>query len=827
MARPDAKFQGKIKAGEKGEFKSYRQDIEGRLFKIMASDAEGGQEKVSLFSARCGLRLFPLAVSGILNRSENLNKYGKIEWLGIIWRALIVAWAYKRKLAADTAAAAYAANAAADAATAAAYAADAADADAAAAADATTYAAYAVAAADADAAYAVADADAYDVAAAAAAAVDAAADADADVDADADGANSFDLQKLESPDFTILDLRRIPLWPDAKVPEYISDTHWQTAIADWVAEHSNDEDNSEVLILSKISRDYEAILKGVWIDDDKLIADEKPQQDLPSAIDYLGRDQLVNALAPRMSVKNDQNHLTIGLLGNWGIGKSSVIKQLRDKLNEVKHCDYVFGEFNAWSYEHTPNLQAGIAHEVISALTTAQPCNIKPPEKALPPEKQWPWYRRWSYKPYVIWKFAIRLHGKRILVILLSIFIAQVSGFFQLLGSFMSSNPVVAGAGSLVVAFFGYKELKTIISQPLAKELKTYLQLPNYQEHLGTIPEMGKNIKALCKICLGEKVWDNNRRLVFFVDDLDRCGVDGIVKTFEAVRLVLDIPWVTVVIAMDHRIALPALACHYEKLSKFHQRDPLSIARAYLAKVVHLPIRLQVPDNQSVARYLAHIWDDTEFVKKIFAEQSPEQSVSPQPDIKSKQPDEAETPADKPEESLQDIISDINSVDVKSVLKAEQESDDAEQAAVKESQGFGQDQKEKFYQWLINFNLRNPRQIKRLYNCYNLLWSIYDVEWKEDKDDWYNHMLALLVLEMINEHVPFDVNVDTRGQYRQAFFNLSGDKKVLSIERVDSTYINEAHKLLLTYQKDRKIDLLKRLKPFVLPAIRPQDINKT
>ena len=35
------------------------------------------------------------------------------------------------------------------------------------------------------------------------------------------------------------------------------------------------------------------------------------------------------------------------------------------------------------------------------------------------------------------------------------------------------------------------------------------------------------------------------------------------------------------------------------------------------------------------------------------------------------------------------------------------------------------DQKVAFYDWLLKLNLRNPRQVKRLYNSYNLLWSHY------------------------------------------------------------------------------------------------------
>ncbi|BCG62716.1 MAG: hypothetical protein methR_P0366 [Methyloprofundus sp.] len=74
-------------------------------------------------------------------------------------------------------------------------------------------------------------------------------------------------------------------------------------ITSWSMKHAKDKDKSELLALSKIAEYYEIILKGAWSDKDidKLTgnaADEKAQDDLPSSVDYLGRDRFVNALVP-------------------------------------------------------------------------------------------------------------------------------------------------------------------------------------------------------------------------------------------------------------------------------------------------------------------------------------------------------------------------------------------------------------------------------------------------------------------------------------------------------------------------------------------------
>ncbi len=567
-------------------------------------------------------------------------------------------------------------------------------------------------------------------------------------------------------------------------------------------------------LLKKIFRDYRLILTGDKEEEDQksvLVidsADEKPQADKPSNVDYLGRDQLVEALAPRLSVKGDgeSDHMTIGLLGDWGIGKSSVIEQLKVKLDEIEDAEYLFGTFNAWAYEHTDSLQAGIAHEVISALTSSV--------------SGWSKLKHFLYKVGITWRYAIRFHGVAILKSLILFLLTAGGAYYLYLIDYLIVSGIL-GAGSLGLLWLVIKNLKEAGALPLAKQLKTYLKLPSYKKYLGTIPAMQKDIHALCDICLGKVSPGFNRRLVFFVDDLDRCGVNGIVKTFEAVRLVLDIPWVTVVIAMDQRIALPALACHYKTLSEFHQRDPMSIARDYLAKVIHLPIRLAAPDKLFVARYLAHIWKDDTFLEKVM--KSPEDDTGtvesgPHEINNGVTPEESEGFAfDVSPEIMESIVQDVKAFNINAEMQSIR--DDGE-PDTEIAHGFGDDQKLFFYRWLLKFNLRNPRQIKRLYNSYNLLWSIYQTQWKQDEIHWQPNMLGLLLLESINQHVPFDADHDLRENYRQSLFASTENNDNVIISSVDSSDITDARLQITDYQQQQRVNLLSRLEPFVLPAVR-------
>ena len=835
-----------VRIKEKFSRRQDRREISNRLRTLFTTDAETGREKIRIFAARAALRMMPIAIHQRLSSSESSwDGWGITDWVAVLWGVALAEWVNDSEIGVPMT------NTSGQVPLTTPY--DKAVLNAANTAYITSAAASAAAFAISNAIRATSDGsfasahkpnaiawlyDALDEAAAAATPFTAALavfgisnvstpkdfdtqyESSEALDVATGTAAKLDLELIESDGFSIEQLRSSPLWPDGS-PDWLSDYPWQQTIDKWLESLPTEEkDSDEANFYRRLKRDYSAIFNGVWSEEavESVItrtADQHTRPDEPSSHDSLGRENLVNALAPRLleydadRESHQQDHLTIGLLGDWGIGKSSVICQLKQRLTDrEKHedigpVDYLFGEFNAWSYEHADNIQAGIAQEMMAALTE-------------PPGFVTGW-RRWVYKPQVVWRYALRLHGKRLLMIAFLIALGLVLARLGLTESGLI-NGGVFGAGALGLFVYILYQLKTVSTLPLAQEFKSYLRLPSYQKYLGTIPEMRRNIRILCELCLGQNnKGDNHRRLLYFIDDLDRCGVEGIVKTLEAVRLVLDIPNVNVVIAMDQRVALPALACHYKAMSEFHQRDPLSIARDYLAKVIHLPIRLQKPDDLGVASYLARLWNDEGFYQRVAPveqkadkEKSNDAEPIEQTDAEHEQ-DKAET--ERP--TLQEMMRDLDRIDVSAYLKKPQNKD----VDPSFEQGFNDQQKLAFYQGLLKFNLRNPRQIKRLYNSYNLLWSIYAHQWKED--DWGIYLNALLVLEMINEHLRSDDDQNTRDSIRRSFFKTESNRVLPAIEEVDKTDIDDVRKQLLEFQQQHDIDLLKRLEPFVLPAISP------
>jgi hypothetical protein len=568
----------------------------------------------------------------------------------------------------------------------------------------------------------------------------------------------------------------------------------------------------------KITNDYEYLKRGeVYRDElykwlkvsgkeiDKLAVayngeKEKPRTNyVPSSMlredsqgeDALNREELARALAKIIS-SSKVDHMTIGLLGDWGSGKSFLLNLTKKRLNQERQgIQFICGEFNAWRYENSENIQAGIAQEAVSALT-----------KDL----------NFCKKQRLTLNFAWKIHKGRFLISLALLLIAVISLIVSsYLDFYTDSWSWLAG----ILAVFGFSGLagfsvllKGVVAHPMAKELRTYLKLPTYGADLGKIPVMQKHLKALSSLRLGKgclfKEKNKELRLLYVVDDLDRCGPDGIVKTLEGIRLMLDIPHVIVIIAIDPRIALAALATHYEKIAKHHVgRSELAIARDYLGKIVHLPISLSQPDQDTVAAYVEYLFGAEEYVKDSSAD-----AALPK---ESKVADETNSMRTKSESSPSSSSS--KKTEPGETPKSEQIEAPRTQQEARTLTGMSPQHQAAFQHWVKAFEMHNPRQIKRLYNSYNLMRHYYGEENPSVMKGIYPYprMVGLILLEWINEKPSGE-----RHQYKVALWG-GGDQPRK----------NDAEGLIFSNAREVvSPEVLKReVMPFVLPAVENKAVD--
>jgi len=464
--------------------------------------------------------------------------------------------------------------------------------------------------------------------------------------------------------------------------------------------------------------------------------------DKVTAKDLLGRSGLVEALANMFVHSKEMEGFTVALFGNWGAGKSTVMNLLTKRLNEKKPRYFDFVIFNAWGYEQTENIAAGLAQEVVRGLIG----NLK-------------FMERQKLRFY----FAIQEYGKNILRIICYVLFAIVflCLFDKIGGEGDWKNYGLAG-GWIAIVIFVFINIAKIIEHPITVKLETYLKLPNYNKHLGLIPILRRHIDTLCGLrlrrtdirmkrtlqistirmldrisrskrkilwpfglvakCLKflfHKWWLKTKKtrvemgqLVLFVDDLDRCQPKCIAETLDAIRLVMSVPRVNVFICIDHRIAFKAIGEHYQKVSDGNGgRRKGEIARDYLGKIIQLPIRLQEPTVQGLKGFINERLFPSIVHSPLKSEQKEKGPAIPQPSVDIEGGGLGDTGRDR-------ITTDEPPEQVSTV---DMEETPTETEITEEEMRDTEQERDEFYEMAKTFRFSNPRQLLRLRNCYRLI----------------------------------------------------------------------------------------------------------
>jgi hypothetical protein len=319
---------------------------------------------------------------------------------------------------------------------------------------------------------------------------------------------------------------------------------------------------------------------------------------------------VVAALAQLVAEREGDRHLALGLFGPWGSGKSSTISHLSDFLRKA-HPEIRTAEFNAWKSEKATNLGAMLAQAVVDSLTQDLGWWAK-----LDLAIRLNWLRRARERQAVArdvdrvrpWLW---LAGPPLLIL-----VTVLALIWTLSPDFGQSGvrwPTWAAslAASVVVAYKGAagfleRNLTGWFKRLGVEQPASLLRLPDYAGERGILGEIHLTLTQLCSLCLGPKEGAADGRqgqLLLVVDDLDRCGINTVKEVLDAVRLVVDIPHVTTLIAIDERMAFAAVEKHYDQFGHAG-RPPAQVAREYLAKVLQVSLALPEVDREGVRKYV-------------------------------------------------------------------------------------------------------------------------------------------------------------------------------------------------------------------------------
>nr|WP_305910539.1 P-loop NTPase fold protein [Methylomarinum sp. Ch1-1]MDP4523299.1 P-loop NTPase fold protein [Methylomarinum sp. Ch1-1] len=91
--------------------------------------------------------------------------------------------------------------------------------------------------------------------------------------------------------------------------------------------------------------------------------------DTESEDDYLNFGE-VSQLAVDILTSDGMLPVSIGVFGNWGAGKSSLLKLIEQHLNADER-DWIVIKFDAWLYQGYDDARAALLEVIATALTKA------------------------------------------------------------------------------------------------------------------------------------------------------------------------------------------------------------------------------------------------------------------------------------------------------------------------------------------------------------------------------------------------------------------------------------------------------------------------
>ncbi len=250
--------------------------------------------------------------------------------------------------------------------------------------------------------------------------------------------------------------------------------------------------------------------------------------------------------------------LTIGVFGDWGSGKSSIMKILEQKLEDDEKILTIY--FNSWLFESYEDAKISLLENILLELSKNETLSETAKKKILS------LISRVDYMKLA--KDGIKKYGKNVVDII-----------------------ATGGVGSVIEAGFSMLKKEKIDELETAdlSKLNEYIKDEQKNTSKNTIKTFRKDFEELINLTDYESV-------VIFIDDLDRCMPERVIETLEAIKLFLSVPNTAFVIGADERIIKHSISMHLKlhtlNSDSDYLQDSKQIVTDYIEKLIQIPYRL-------------------------------------------------------------------------------------------------------------------------------------------------------------------------------------------------------------------------------------------
>jgi predicted KAP-like P-loop ATPase len=243
--------------------------------------------------------------------------------------------------------------------------------------------------------------------------------------------------------------------------------------------------------------------------------------------------------------------LTIGLFGDWGSGKSSILETLKKDIEKEQKTACLY--FNGWTFEGYDDAKASLLETIVKAFEDEKKfgAEIKDNLKKL-------------YKS-IKWMRVIGFGLKNIAIPLMTGGITQIA-----------------------------QGINDIVDDP-----EQFIDSSDKEDKFEVVKKFRDEF---------EKLLDKSKidKLVVIIDDLDRCLPDRIIDNLEAIKLFLNVKNTAFVIGADPRIVRHAIEYRYKDMIDDSNKENSNerIVYDYLEKLIQIPYNLPKLSDSEVETYI-------------------------------------------------------------------------------------------------------------------------------------------------------------------------------------------------------------------------------
>lgn len=289
--------------------------------------------------------------------------------------------------------------------------------------------------------------------------------------------------------------------------------------------------------------DKEEILKNMVINDD--------QPDLNS--DFFDFTNFSEQLTSFLLDKQIPTPYTVGLHGEWGSGKTSLIRRVYGKiLDQIKNNDYPDYKivwFDAWEYERLDPVSSLLLRISLEYEDTKDKAKEK---------------RNKNFKE-------------------------KIRPFLKII---RRSAPVVAQSAEAVTGGGG-----------ITGSIEAIAEIPFEEIIQSSIPSDKANPEPTITEELTKMV-GNVGRLIVMVDDLDRCSINNVLDILGAIKQFLSATGVIFLIAVDMNKIETAWELRYGSSGITDTTTIISEGRDHVDKIFQLKLSLPLKDQNEIARFV-------------------------------------------------------------------------------------------------------------------------------------------------------------------------------------------------------------------------------